>query len=113
MLNQLKVQCINGKWLVSLSLGARAPEWCLQEAWWNNIVVECNRVCVADGIHAVSSHSGASGIIGLHAQFDSESKAKSAETQQTFRRCEKKVNDLLVTAKSNRSDDQASEQGQT
>jgi hypothetical protein len=98
MHNQLKFENINGIWDVSLSLSAKAPNDYLSEAWWNKIVGECNRICVADGIHATSSHSGASGIIGLHAHFELENKAKSLETKQKFRCCEKKIKEFFATA---------------
>jgi hypothetical protein len=97
MPNELKVESFNGMWSVSLSVSARAPDDCLPEAWLRKIAIECNRKFSSHGVHATSANFGASGLIGLHAHFDLEEKARSVETQQIFRNCEKAVKDIIVS----------------
>ena len=91
MLKPLQFSKENGKYIVRLSLEFPHHEP-LSEEEYRSLQIRCNSACV----HPVVVLSGSLGAIALfQASFSSEEEAKSAQTEQTFRRSNENVIQVL------------------
>ncbi len=96
MLEQLKcIELPNGRWDVSRSLCV-PPSGPFSDGERKAPLPECQRVLVKPVDRAMSFRSGGMETITLHAYFDSEEKARSAETKEAFRHSIENVRNVLM-----------------